>query len=141
MVRRRTAMTNFVQTTDASTNATSTPAIPALNNGDRLFVSRDATLSALGATSPAIQGAGSNVIAVDGELFSAQDDGVHVGAGHNNVTLDADGVINAFRDGIDLAGGDNLVTVAGAVAASATCLLLGATTGGFNTVFVTSTGS
>jgi Ca2+-binding RTX toxin-like protein len=105
-------MATFSFTADASTNTASTP-VQALVLGDVVFVGREATLTALGATSEAFSGVSDHQMTINGELFAADDDAVFTTGGNNDVMVGSDAFISAEGAAFDFDAGANEITNAG----------------------------
>jgi Ca2+-binding RTX toxin-like protein len=107
-------MATFSFTIDASTNTASTP-VQALGAIDVVFVGREATLTALGATSEVFSGISAHQMTINGELFAADDDAVFTTAGGNSVMVGGDAFISAEGSAFDFDAGSNTISNAGTI--------------------------
>ena len=84
-------------TTDDQTNALNTPN-STLAAGDEIFVGREATLTALGASSENILGVNNHQMVINGELFAADEDSIRTTGGNNVIHVGVDGVVTSAND-------------------------------------------
>ncbi|HSW11799.1 MAG TPA: calcium-binding protein [Solimonas sp.] len=103
-----------VVTTNLATTADNTPAIT-LANGDTLFVSASATVTASGVGSPALRFGGSTDITIDGTLYAARAATLEGTLSNADLHIGSSGNIFGARYGVDMAGAGNRVTNAGEI--------------------------
>jgi serralysin len=127
-------MATFSFTADASTNTASTP-VQVLAVNDVVFVGREATLTALGATSEVFSGVSDHQMTINGELFAADDDAVFTTGGGNTVMVGGDAFISAEGQAFDFGAGSNKITNAGAIQTEGLAIDIGGT--GSNQIFNT----
>ncbi|HSW11806.1 MAG TPA: calcium-binding protein [Solimonas sp.] len=106
-------MASFVQLTNLNTTTAGTPAIT-LANSDTLFVGEDATVTATGSNSQAVQTGTGNLITLEGTLYSAANHTV-ISGGTLDLRIGEDGAIfGAFR-GVHCSGGGNTLVNSGEI--------------------------
>ncbi len=106
-------MAIYIYTADASTNAASTP-VKALAGVDRVFVGREATLTALGSSSSVFTATFNNTFTINGELFAAFDAAIESTLGGHQIQVGIDGFIGGLG-GILINGSANSIVNNGTI--------------------------
>jgi len=116
-------MASIVQLTDLIETANNISAIRLEDNGDTLFVGRNATVASTGVVGSAVSLVeGGNTVTVQGSLFSAQSNGISGNLnsnfpGDNRIEVGAGGFISAALYGVGLLGDANEVSNSGEILA------------------------